>query len=95
MGRRQLATIATNCSRCGVAPGTPNPALKKLKEDRKIERAAVAAAKRVAVAADRLARAPQLQAVAAKRAAAAAKRKAASEEYRQRRPRAREVALRL
>ena len=87
--RKPMATIASYSSFCGAAPRTPNPALKQVKEARKIERAAAAAVKRAAVAADRLSRAPQLQAAAAKREAAAAKRKVDAEEYRRKRPRSR------
>ena len=71
-GPRQLATIATYSSFCGAAPRTPNPAHKRLREERKLERAAGAAVKRAAREAKRLEKAPQREAAALARREAAA-----------------------
>ena len=71
----------------------PNPGIKRMKEARKLERAAAAAVKRAAVEAERLKKAPQLAAAAAKREAAVAKRKEAADAYKDKRPPARSAAV--
>jgi hypothetical protein len=85
-GPKKLATIATYNSCSGAAPRTPHPTHKRLREERKIERAAAAAVRRVAVEAKRLANAPR------KEAAVAVKR-AAAEAYKSKRAPARAAAL--